>query len=83
MNKIFCSIVRLFLLPVGIVLTVFLIIMLLAYGGQPLRDIGNGIERTAGALNRCLHRAADGIDRVKKVPEKATKKIEKFKKEGL
>jgi hypothetical protein len=83
MNRIACSIVKLFLLPLGIVITVFLIIMLIAYGGQPLRDIGNGIEKTAIKLNRCLHRMADGIDRVKKIPEKTNEKIKKLKEAGI
>jgi len=79
MNRIICAIVKLFILPVSIVLTVFLIIMFLAYGGQPLRDIGNGIEKTAIKLNRCLHRVADRIDDVKKLPEKTGEKLKNLK----
>ncbi len=80
MNRIVCSIVKLFLMPVMIVLTVFLIVMLIAYGGQPLRDIGDGIQETGTKINRCLHKVADGIDRIKKVPEKTVDKFKEIKK---
>lgn len=79
MNKIICTIVRLFLMPVIIVVTVFLIIMLVAYGGQPLRDIGNAIEKTGTKINRCLNKVADSIDSIKKVPEKAIEKLNEVK----
>ncbi len=79
MNKVICTVVRLFVMPLIIVATVFLVIMLIAYGGQPLRDIGNGIEGTARKINHCLHRVADTIDRAKKVPEKAVEKINRTK----
>ena len=66
-------------MPLIIVATVLLMVMILANGGQPLRDIGNSIERTGSRINRCIHKVADTIDRVKKIPEKTANKFRKTK----